>query len=123
MSRPICRQSGRSIGVALAIATGLLSSQAMAFDKGGSRVIADTEGTGRNDIVCGPRCLQYLLGYYGARSDSTLIDIIRDVQSLDEESGSSLLDLRDYLERHGIQARPLQISQECTLSWKYPSIV
>ncbi len=74
------------------------------------------------DIVCGPRCLQYLLQCYG-KKDPGLIELVREVQWPDIEAGSTLKALDEALRKRGVFTRALEIGPDSRLSWPYPVLL
>lgn len=74
----------------------------------------------RGDVVCGPRCVQYVLQHYGIESD--LIDLVKETQS-DFEAGASLAVLDDALRRRGVFTAALKLSPNALLQWPHPVLV
>lgn len=52
------------------------------------------------DLVCGPRCVQYVVQHYGG--DENLTDLVREIQWPDLEAGSSFDSLKDALAKRGV---------------------
>lgn len=74
----------------------------------------------RGDVVCGPRCVQYVLQHYGIESD--LIDLVKETQS-DFEAGASLAALDDALRRRGVFTAALKLSPNAALQWPHPVLM
>jgi ABC-type bacteriocin/lantibiotic exporter with double-glycine peptidase domain len=74
------------------------------------------------DIVCGPRCVQFLLRYYG-REDEQLIDLVRELQWPQLEAGTSLADIEANLRRHAIHTHALSLGAAARLDWPHPVVV
>ncbi len=74
----------------------------------------------RGDVVCGPRCVQYVLQHYGI--DSDLIDLVKETQS-DFEAGASLATLDDALRRRGVFTAALKLSPNAILQWPQPVLM
>lgn len=74
-----------------------------------------------DDLVCGPRCAQYLLRYYGQEVD--LIDLVREIQWPDLENGASLEAVDNALKRRGIHTFGMQLAPHARLKWPYPALV
>lgn len=74
-----------------------------------------------SDALCGPRCVQFVLSYYG--HDTELIDVVREVQWPEFERGTSLALLQGVLVRRGISTYAMHVSPTNTLNWDEPVIV
>ena len=72
------------------------------------------------DIICGPRCVQYVLAHFGI--DSDVIDLAKEIQWPDLESGASLKKLADALEARGLHTCALSINASQKLKWQFPVI-
>jgi hypothetical protein len=73
------------------------------------------------DIVCGPRCIQRLLEWYG--KDEDLTPIIRETQGPEIRHGSSLRSLQEALNRRGIHSAAVEVPAGCRVEWRYPIIL
>jgi hypothetical protein len=60
------------------------------------------------DLVCGPRCVRYLLKHYNGEAPE-LITLVRQIQWPKMSDGSSFADLQKSLESYGITTKPVQI--------------
>ena len=76
----------------------------------------------QGDLVCGPRCLEYLLRCYH-KENPGLIELIREVQWPDIDAGSTLQSLEAALRRRGLGTRAIRIGPEARLCWPYPVLV
>lgn len=72
--------------------------------------------------VCGPRCVQFLLRYYGKEVPS-LLELVREIQWPEIERGASLEDLRRSLEKRGIYTYAMRISDHASLKWEFPAVL
>jgi hypothetical protein len=102
----------------------ILWSSACAADEAGRSVPASSSNRVRSsgDLVCGPRCVQYLLRYFG-KGDDELKDLVREIQWPNIEAGSSLSALEAALNKRGVFTRSLLISPQSRLCWRYPVLV
>jgi ABC-type bacteriocin/lantibiotic exporter with double-glycine peptidase domain len=73
------------------------------------------------DIVCGPRCVQFVLKYYGIEED--LIDLVREIQWPDLERGASLDSLEMALRMRGIETRAMRLGSRGVLKSPHPVIM
>lgn len=87
-------------------------------------VMADESLKGQkpSNIVCGPRCVQFVTGYYKNNSPTDLLHIIESVQA-NLEAGSSLADLASYLKGQGLFTMALKPAEGNTIVYGRPSIV
>lgn len=74
------------------------------------------------DMICGPRCVRYILGCYG-KPEPELIDLVREMQWPDLEMGASLASAEDALRARGIYTQALRLTPGARLRWPYPVIV
>jgi hypothetical protein len=74
-----------------------------------------------SDMICGPRCLDYLLYWYDMEED--LSDLMWELQNGRFEEPVSLRHLSDALSKRGIYSRAVEIQTGATLTWSYPVIV
>jgi ABC-type bacteriocin/lantibiotic exporter with double-glycine peptidase domain len=75
-----------------------------------------------SDVICGPRCVKYILDYY--KYDSVEIsELAREMQWPEIEKGASLNSLTDSLEKRGVFTFALSISNSAKLIWPDPVIV
>ncbi len=75
----------------------------------------------RPDVVCGPRCVQYILKHYGQQVE--LHDLIQELQWPNLEAGSNLADLQKSLNKRGIHTAAIQLSPGAKLDWPEPVLV
>lgn len=73
-----------------------------------------------SDIICGPRCVQYVLAHFGI--DSDVIDLAKEIQWPDLESGASLKKLADAMEARGLHTCALRINASQNIKWQFPVI-
>jgi len=59
--------------------------------------------------VCGPRCVQFVLEYYGKESD--LIDLTVEMQWPDIEDGTSMAEIRKSLRTRGVYALAVRVGK------------
>lgn len=81
--------------------------------------LPQTNGPG--DMFCGPRCVQYILKYYG--KDEDLIDLVRETQWPNLEQGASLQSLDIALRKRGVHTSALRLKSINTLRWPYPVLL
>lgn len=72
------------------------------------------------DFICGPRCTQYVLRYYGIETD--LAALVAEMQP-DASKGSSFADIVDALESRGIKTLPFHVDSSATFSSSEPVIL
>jgi len=75
-----------------------------------------------DDRICGPRCVQYLLGYYDLESED-IIDLVREVQWPDLERGASLDRVEQSLRDRGIHTASIVVPENGELCWHSPAVV
>lgn len=73
------------------------------------------------DVVCGPRCLRYILRHYGKQSD--LIDLVRAIQWPDIKSGSSLASIEAVLRKNEIATQALYVPVGANVKWDHPVLI
>jgi ABC-type bacteriocin/lantibiotic exporter with double-glycine peptidase domain len=73
------------------------------------------------DIVCGPRCIQFILNWYGRKAD--LIELVRETQWPDLEAGSSLDRLQRCMKERGLYTAAIRFSPGREVSWPYPVLL
>ncbi|MEO2031569.1 MAG: cysteine peptidase family C39 domain-containing protein [Planctomycetaceae bacterium] len=73
------------------------------------------------DVFCGPRCLEFVLEYYGQKE--TFTDLVREIQWPDVERGCSMLALKTSLGRRDVYSVALRRSPGTILDWNMPAIV
>lgn len=74
----------------------------------------------RGDVVCGPRCLQYLLRHYGIETE--LMDLVKETQS-DFEEGATLDALNEALRRRGVHTAALRLPSTAVIRWPHPVLM
>jgi hypothetical protein len=78
--------------------------------------------TPQADLTCGPRCVLAILGYYG-KPEEDLIELVREIQWPDLESGSTLASLGEALQRRGIFTKAMTIGANARLRWPHPVVI
>ncbi|MDR2171775.1 MAG: hypothetical protein LBP59_16650 [Planctomycetaceae bacterium] len=73
------------------------------------------------DVICGPKCVSFLLKYYGKEED--IIHLVREIQYPELLEGTSLAKIAEALEKRGIYTFAMKIKPSTRLVWKYPVIV
>lgn len=81
---------------------------------GGSVVSIEGEG----ELLCGPRCVDFLLKFYGCESDLPGL-----AGEMDCKAGATLASVTAVLEKRGVHAVPTEISSHELLDWKCPVVV
>jgi ABC-type bacteriocin/lantibiotic exporter with double-glycine peptidase domain len=75
-----------------------------------------------NNIVCGPRCVQYVLKQFG--QDVELADIVREMQWPQLTEGASAASLVAALEKRGVFVKIIQVNPKSTIfAWEHPMIL
>jgi ABC-type bacteriocin/lantibiotic exporter with double-glycine peptidase domain len=74
-----------------------------------------------SDLVCGPRCVQFVLKWYGI--EAGLIDLVRETQWPGLESGADLASLARAFRNRGITACAVQAGDRRLSDWPYPALV
>ncbi len=74
-----------------------------------------------SEMICGPRCVHYVLEYYGVNED--LIDLVKEVQWPDLESGASFAAIEKALRGRGVHTCALRIDPKARLPWDYPIVL
>jgi ABC-type bacteriocin/lantibiotic exporter with double-glycine peptidase domain len=77
---------------------------------------------GRYDMICGPRCVQYLLQYYD-RDSEDLIALVHEIQWPEIEAGASLESIETALRKRGVNTFAMQIGPEARLTWRFPVLL
>lgn len=73
------------------------------------------------DVYCGPRCVQYVLDYYGKHCD--LVDLVDEIQQPNWWDGSRLRDIDRALRRRGLFTAPLIIDPSTEICWDRLAVV
>ncbi len=73
------------------------------------------------DLVCGPRCAQFILRHYGI--DADLIDLVREIQWPTLEDGATLAAVDQALRARGVHTRALRMGPTSRLSWSHPVLL
>jgi ABC-type bacteriocin/lantibiotic exporter with double-glycine peptidase domain len=76
-----------------------------------------------HDLLCGPRCVQFLLQYYQRSPAATLVALTREIQWPDVEAGVSLERIAEALKARSIHTAALKLSSDATLKWNHPVVV
>lgn len=74
-----------------------------------------------NDVICGPRCVGFVLEYYGR--PEPLRQLVGEIQSRDFERGATLDRIERALRDRGISTAALRLRPGAVLASKYPVIV
>ncbi len=89
---------------------------ALAFSPG-----EQPSGVPPTDMVCGPRCVQFILEHYGIKED--LIDLVKEIQWPDFEAGASLGAIEAALRKRGIYTCALRMDPKDRLAWSAPVVL
>jgi ABC-type bacteriocin/lantibiotic exporter with double-glycine peptidase domain len=73
------------------------------------------------DMVCGPRCVRFVLRRYGR--DVELIDLVKEMQWPDLEAGASLDRIQKSLNDRGVHTSAIQFAPDRRLRWPHPAIL
>jgi ABC-type bacteriocin/lantibiotic exporter with double-glycine peptidase domain len=74
-----------------------------------------------DELVCGPRCVQYVLRRYAVEED--LIELVREIQWPHLESGATLEALADALAKRSVYSRAIRIESVAQIRWPHPVIL
>ena len=85
-------------------------------------MVSPSSGDDTYDLLCGPRCVQFLLQYYDIEEPG-LQEIVRETQWPRVEAGTSLGSLKRFVESRGLHTAAVRISDVSRLSWDYPVVV
>ncbi len=80
-----------------------------------------TQAAKRDDQLCGPLSVHYVLGRFGI--DIEKEDVIAEIASGAAGRGSSLQDLGKTLQSRGVHTAAVHIGRNVTMDWPYPVIV
>lgn len=73
------------------------------------------------DVVCGPRCVQYVLETLGVPEN--LIDLVEEIQGSDIGGGASIRDLQIAIEKRGLCTKAIAVSHAWLVpDWPYLAI-
>lgn len=73
------------------------------------------------DVVCGPRCVDFVSKYYNRESD--LMEIIKEIQWPDVATGTSMDRISQALGRRGIYSKAMYIEPSSPIKWHGPVVV
>jgi ABC-type bacteriocin/lantibiotic exporter with double-glycine peptidase domain len=88
---------------------------------GSTAITPVAKAYGNTDLVCGPRCLRFILEHYGRKME--LLDLVRRTQWPTIENGASLADLDETLRSNGIHTFALRMPEGMDLDWPYPVLL
>jgi ABC-type bacteriocin/lantibiotic exporter with double-glycine peptidase domain len=92
-------------------------------EKGISEHIEEPESKKNiGDTICGPKCVRFLLDYYG-KEQEYIIRLVREIQYPELFEGATLSKVAEALEKRGIYTFAMKIKPSARLVWKYPVIV
>ncbi len=78
--------------------------------------LSDTNG---QDLLCGPRCVDYVLRYYG-NATGDFAEFVREFPS--NSAGTSMQDLSDALRKYDVRTKAVSTSWKEALNWPHPVI-
>jgi len=77
---------------------------------------------GADDLACGPRCVQFVLGSFEIQED--LIELVVEIKGGNLDEGASFLSLQHALEERGLHTMPIRTSLDWVLhEWGEMAIV
>jgi hypothetical protein len=76
----------------------------------------------KGDVICGPRCVEFILDYYG-KTSVDLVDLVRETQGDEIDRGSTMATLKNALDARGVYTYAGEIPPGGHLRWPYPAIV
>ncbi len=97
------------------------AGRAAVAEQAARRVADDGSRQPIGDMFCGPRCVQYILDYYGRHED--LLPLIEEIQERNWSEGSSLRSVEMALNRRGIQTAAITVGRFAQVSWPRPVII
>lgn len=74
-----------------------------------------------NDMVCGPRCLRFIMRHYGKQRE--LIDLVKATQWPDIENGASLARMETVLRESGVGTQAVRVPTGATIKWPHPVLM
>ncbi len=74
-----------------------------------------------SDMVCGPRCVKFILRSYGQEVD--LIELVKEIQWPDLEAGASLDRIERSLNVRGIYTKAVRFAPDRRLTWPHPAVL
>ena len=80
-----------------------------------------TRSRDASDMVCGPRCVRFILSRFGKEVD--LIDLVKEMQWPNLEAGASLEQIRSSLNARGIHTEAIRFSPDRRLRWPHPVLL
>jgi hypothetical protein len=90
----------------------------------GGRVVAQAPGTSESaqpaPAVCGPRCVEFLLHWYGRPEDVS--DLIDELQGGRPYQMVSLAAMAEALNKRAVHSRAVKLGWEATLNWQHPVV-
>lgn len=84
--------------------------------------VSPTSEATSTDMVCGPRCVQFLLRYY-EKDDPGLVALIREIQWPHLEQGVTLAAIDAALRSRDIYTYPLFVLPDAKFDWPHPVLV
>ena len=106
----------------LAIGSIFICSSALAQQDDLRKEVKPAMPTSPQDVVCGPRCVEFLLKTLRPETSASLVDIVSQVQP-DFERGSSLGVIKRYLEAQGLYTLALQPARGSALVLPHLALV
>lgn len=98
----------------------VLAAAVVSAEDGSRKDESRNKGDNSPDLACGPRCVQFVLEYYGISAE--LIPLMRETQWFQLERGASLGRLRDALESRGIHTAMIQVDPAVEIAAAVPII-
>jgi ABC-type bacteriocin/lantibiotic exporter with double-glycine peptidase domain len=102
------------------VVTSLLLCEEVKNDIEGDKEIENEKNIG--DAICGPKCVSFLLGYYGKEQED-IIRLVREIQYPEIREGATLSKIIESLEKRGIYTCTIKVKPSARLVWKFPVIV
>jgi ABC-type bacteriocin/lantibiotic exporter with double-glycine peptidase domain len=95
----------------------------MASAEGLSSDRVEQSANRNGDLVCGPRCVLFLLSHYGIDKAAELHDLVLEIQWPEIERGASLASLSDALRERDLHTAALKVPRRSHLLLESPAIV
>jgi ABC-type bacteriocin/lantibiotic exporter with double-glycine peptidase domain len=75
------------------------------------------------NVICGPKCIGFILDYYGITDHPNIIVLMQELQGQNIYQGTTIMELSKYLNQKGIYTTPIGISNMADIHWEYPVLV
>ena len=80
-----------------------------------------SDGPGRMDVLCGPRCADFVLDFLH-RPNPGIASLAKEMAPPDHMPGTTFDAIKTAIERRGVHTAALKIPADAVISWPYPVI-